>query len=324
MSLKRLTSEHYTVGWYCPLAAPGLQAAQLLFDQKHEQPSFSGGRGPLFPYVYGEMNGHNIVMATAPAGDAGSVIAAQVMSEMRSFHPELKFCLLVSVGGAVPRPDTHDIRLGDLVVGIPDVDARHGGIVQYDFGQAIGHGVFQREGFLSRPNATLLNAVSSMQGKGLPHTKFYEYVDFFKSVHNNLGRDRDFRRPHGDVLFPSNYCHEGNRSCETLGCDRQRGIARKPRPNDRPTVHYGTIASGGIEVKDAVLRDKLTAEDKNILCIEREAAGIVDLLPCLTIFGICDYCDSHDNRKWQPFAAAVAASFAKTILEILRPQQVRR
>lgn len=35
---------------------------------------------------------------------------------------------------------------------------------------------------------------------------------------------------------------------------------------------------------------------------------------CLVIRGIADYADSHKNDKWQPFAAAAAAAFAKDLL----------
>ncbi|KAJ0279454.1 hypothetical protein COL940_006720 [Colletotrichum noveboracense] len=47
-----------------------------------------------------------------------------------------------------------------------------------------------------------------------------------------------------------------------------------------------------------------------------EAAGLQDF-PCLIIRGICDYSDSHKNKKWQEYAAATAAAFAKELLSLL-------
>ena len=140
MVLKRLDKEDYTIGWYCPLAVPEMQAARLLFDEEHHPISFP--RSPRFLYIYGEINGHNIVMATPPETDMGIAPAALVTSEMQTFHPRLKFCLLVGVGGAVPRLDTRDVRLGDVVVSIPDREAQHGGVIQYDYGKAKQDGVF--------------------------------------------------------------------------------------------------------------------------------------------------------------------------------------
>ena len=47
-----------------------------------------------------------------------------------------------------------------------------------------------------------------------------------------------------------------------------------------------------------------------------EAAGLMIDFPCLVIRGICDYADSYKNKDWQEYAAAVAAGYAKELLEI--------
>jgi nucleoside phosphorylase len=48
-----------------------------------------------------------------------------------------------------------------------------------------------------------------------------------------------------------------------------------------------------------------------------EAAGLMDEFSCLIIRGICDYADSHKNKRWQPYAAATAAAYAKELLSII-------
>jgi hypothetical protein len=53
-----------------------------------------------------------------------------------------------------------------------------------------------------------------------------------------------------------------------------------------------------------------------------EAAGLMNDFPCLVIRGVCDYADSHKNKRWQPYAAAVAAAYMKELLLIIPPQQV--
>jgi len=53
-----------------------------------------------------------------------------------------------------------------------------------------------------------------------------------------------------------------------------------------------------------------------------EAAGLMDDFPCLVIRGISDYADSHKNWKWQQYAAATAAAYAKTLLSLVTPQAV--
>ena len=45
-----------------------------------------------------------------------------------------------------------------------------------------------------------------------------------------------------------------------------------------------------------------------------EAAGLMQDFPCLVIRGICDYSDTHKNKRWQHYAAATAAAYAKELL----------
>lgn len=48
----------------------------------------------------------------------------------------------------------------------------------------------------------------------------------------------------------------------------------------------------------------------------------MDSFPCLVIRGICDYADSHKNKIWQPYAAAVAAAYAKELLLVIPGQEI--
>ncbi|KAF3907418.1 hypothetical protein ABW21_db0204914 [Orbilia brochopaga] len=58
-----------------------------------------------------------------------------------------------------------------------------------------------------------------------------------------------------------------------------------------------------------------------------EAAGLMNHFPCLVVRGICDYSDSHKNKSWQPYAALVAAAYAKELLShvpvsAMRPSRI--
>ena len=90
---------------------------------------------------------------------------------------------------------------------------------------------------------------------------------------------------------------------------------------DNPAIHYGLIASGNQLMKNALVRDRLTAE-KEVLCFEMEAAGLMNHFPCLVIRGICDYSDSHKNKEWQGYAAMAAAAYAKDLLCRIPPNKV--
>ncbi|KAH6973714.1 hypothetical protein BKA56DRAFT_676379 [Ilyonectria sp. MPI-CAGE-AT-0026] len=105
-------------------------------------------------------------------------------------------------------------------------------------------------------------------------------------------------------------------------CDMTKVIRRKPRDM---IVHYGLVASGNQVIKDAAFRDKLNKDlGGQVLCVEMEAAGLMNNFPCIIIRGICDYADSHKNHSWQEYAAAVAAAFAKELLEYVQPSDVDR
>ncbi|KAF3235111.1 hypothetical protein TWF192_001077 [Orbilia oligospora] len=54
-----------------------------------------------------------------------------------------------------------------------------------------------------------------------------------------------------------------------------------------------------------------------------EAAGLINVFPCLVIRGICDYADSHKNKIWQPHAVIVAAAFAKELLGYVQGVDVK-
>src|SRR2546423_5602794 len=83
-----------------------------------------------------------------------------------------------------------------------------------------------------------------------------------------------------------------------------------------PRIHYGNIASSNQLQISAPTRNRLR-EELGVICFEMEGAGVIQKHPCLVIRGICDYSDSHKNKKWQPYAAATAAAYTKELLEII-------
>ena len=55
-----------------------------------------------------------------------------------------------------------------------------------------------------------------------------------------------------------------------------------------------------------------------------EAAGTMSTIPVSVIRGVCDYGDAQKNKEWQPYAAAMAAAFAKGLLYKIKPTKNRR
>lgn len=88
-------------------------------------------------------------------------------------------------------------------------------------------------------------------------------------------------------------------------------------------MHYGLIASGSQVIKDNEFRDRLNESlGGDVLCIDMEAAGLMNDFPCIVIRGICDYADFEKSKCWEEYAAAVAAACAKEFLHYVQPSDV--
>lgn len=308
MEQRRLRHGDYTIGWVCALPIE-LAAARQMLDEEHcGLPLDSSDPNS---YMLGRIGEHNVAIACLPAGQMGITSASAVALHMRSTFQSLRFGLLVGVGGGVP---SADVRLGDVVIGHPNKE--HGGVVQYDFGKSTPEG-FQRTGSLNIAPEILLSALSTLQSNyHMGRSRFSDYLSTLVKRLPNFSRDKAGR----DVLFLENYDHVGGDTCEKCSEDKQ--VQRRPRENQDVVIHYGTIASGNRVMRYATERDEISEKLGGVLCFEMEAAGIMNRFPCLVIRGICDYADSHKNKKWQPYAAATAAAYAKELLSVISAAEV--
>ena len=98
-------------------------------------------------------------------------------------------------------------------------------------------------------------------------------------------------------------------------------MQQRTSDEDDPAVHYGLIASAKQLMKNAANRDK-PSQERDVLCFEMEAAGLMNHFPCLVIRGICDYSGLHKSKEWQGYAAMVAAVYAKDLLQQVLPSKV--
>jgi nucleoside phosphorylase len=309
---KRLAYEAYTVALICPLELE-MSAARYMLEEEHARLPKQKGDANL--YILGELSGHNIAIASLPAGYQGTASAATVASHMARTFPSIALRLLVGIGGGVPS-DKIDIRLGDVVVSMPS--GSQGGVVEYDLGKQTPTG-FLRKGFLSPPPIEWLTALTKMKSDHRTHAN--RVSEFISEMLGRYPTLVEYKRPskEKDILFRSDYKHDLNKStCEE--CDKSRIVPPKEREiSDDPVVHYGLIASGNRVMKDATERDKISKDSEGAICFEMEAAGIMNDFRCIVIRGISDYSDSHKNDVWQPYAAAAAAGLAKELLSYMDP-----
>ncbi|KAI9368698.1 nucleoside phosphorylase domain-containing protein [Aspergillus egyptiacus] len=292
----KLEHSNYTVGWVCALPKEQT-AATAMFDQIH--PDLPKPRSDPNTYTLGCIGRHNIVIACLPKGQYGTNSASAVATRMIGTFPSIKVGLLVGIGGGIPPK----VRLGDVVVGTPSDQCP--GVVQWDLGKAEAAGGFKRTGVLNNPPAAFLTALTKLETRHeMSGPKMYQYLD-------EMGQK-------WPKLVPK-YTRRDSLVDPFSGSDTSTG------ENDlgEGHVHYGLIASGNQVIKDAHFRDNLNKSlGGSVLCVEMEAAGLMNSFPCLVIRGICDYADSNKTKDWQEYAAAVAAAYAKELLEYVQPSDV--
>lgn len=339
------TYKMYTIGWIAALDKE-LTAALAMLDETHGQPDdFKQNDKDSNTYSWGRIGDHSIVIASLGGENYGLTSAATTATCMANSLPHLRFGLLVGIGAGVPNLEENDVRLGDVVVGIPKNG--HPGVVQYDLGKMKENDQFQRVGALAPPPTVLLKAVDKLRakqrlkGSRLPEI-LSQAVQNYPMLADPKGRDPAFtyQGAESDRLFEPTSVHvSGGISGQNLsggtkrrrigdtqscdGCDVEREIEREERPTSDPEIHYGTIASGDLVIQDGVFRDKLLKRlGTDVLCYEMWAAGLVSNFPCLVVRGICDYADSHKNDRWQNYAALAAAAYTKELLGTIDARKV--
>jgi nucleoside phosphorylase len=281
--------------------------ADEIYDNLPVQPSDHN------TYTLGRIAQHNVVIACLPSGQYSIASASTIAMHLLSSFQCVKVGLLVSISGGIPSGKL-DIRLGDVIVGVPSSSNINRGVIQYDLGKAGQGNKFERTSMLNSPPQILLTAISKLRA-----IHQMEDTQLLRAV-REVGRR--YPRLHEvlvgchrkDLLFNACYYHDKKLpTCKS--CYLTKLVDRSSRISEEPIIHYGLKASGNLVTKDSHLRDRL-GHELGACCVEMEAAGLVNNYPCLVIRGICDYADSHKHKEWQEYAATVAAAYAKQLLSV--------
>ncbi len=167
----------YSVGWIYAQQAEFV-AARVMLDAEHGQPARRGAANSN-TYFLSSIGAHNIVIACLPSGAPGTTSAATVVADMQRTFRDIRVGLLVGVSSGAPSA-VDDIRLGDVVVGIPTNNT--GGIIQFGLesvcdvepltgsgGNKFGNGRrrsrFARSRCLNAPPRVLLTALNNLRAE---------------------------------------------------------------------------------------------------------------------------------------------------------------
>ncbi|KAK6336193.1 hypothetical protein TWF696_001756 [Orbilia brochopaga] len=280
-----------------------------------------GVPGDRNAYRAGRIGHHNVVLVHMPK--IGKAAAAGTAAGLGASFGNIKLALLVGICGGVPGGST-DIRLGDIVIGTQ--------VVEYDYGSRSHLArADNSDGNPGRHDPMIQQLIRRIQaGKNSleEHTSDY-LADFLaesgpamtNGLHDTLYRSDYWHLHQRSADCPTREC-QNNRyicdaalhaSCEEVKCS-SNGMIRHSKRKQRPDIHFGAVASGDTLLRSAARRDDI-ARQTGVIAFDMEAAGLWDYLPCIMVKSVCDYADSHKNKRWQDYAAVVAASCSKAILE---------
>ena len=315
--------------------------------------SYGKAPGDHNTYTTGRMGHHHVVLVYMPSiGKVSS--AAVALGIRTSFEGIKISIVVGVCGGAPRTIDGVEIFLGDVVISETIIQANFGRQYPNKFIRKDtledNHGranpeirSFLRK-LLGRRGRTRLREKTASYAAEL-----YKTDEFHGSAYPGIDNDKlfpaDYRHKH-QLPGRCSICDKSQNqddevcesalksSCAEVGCDERLLISRgqsqeaKNLNSDRtmilnapeaqeaqkPSIHFGRIASADGVMKSGRHRDEIIASE-GVIAFEMEAAGLWDYLPTVVIKSVCDYADSHKSKKWQGYAAATAAGCTKAFLE---------
>ncbi|KAL3467203.1 hypothetical protein BJX64DRAFT_283926 [Aspergillus heterothallicus] len=312
-------------------------AVEALFDETYDRLSQRYGKDPADKnaYINGKLGRHDVVLCYLPG--MGKRNAAAVAANLQVSYRNIKLALLVGICGGVPfLTDKTEVILGDVFIS--------DSVVEYDFGRQYPDGFRQKsdvKDILGRPSLEIRAFIAALNGRST-RKEFEERTrQHLAILQTQRGMGWEYPGTGNDVLFEPSFRHRHYISelhhrcvcfssscdsdpiceealagdCDTLGCvgtkvHRDRLSFEGPNP----AINVGKFASADTVMKSGKHRQEI-ANKQDVVAFEMEAAGLWDILPCVIIKGVCDYADSHKNKKWQGYAAGTAACCTKSFLE---------
>ncbi|KAK5224483.1 hypothetical protein LTR72_004264 [Exophiala xenobiotica] len=275
----------------------------------------------------------------------GKVNASGVAASLKSSFTGIKLALIVGICGGVPSAGADckggEIYLGDVIFSTA--------LIQYDFGRQYPKELQTKDTTkdgLGRPNLKIRGVFTKLETTHYREQLQKTVAASLKKIQEKMpGAENPGSK--ADMLFEPSYLHKHHNSstgstvtcdqciagpedicedalkmtCEKLGCDESRMVDRHKAADVKASseqhavsVHFGAMGSGDTVMKSGQRRDRL-AQDFGIIAFEMEGAGVWDHFPSIVVKGVCDYADSHKNKRWQSYAAATAAVGMKAFLK---------
>lgn len=331
--------DEFRIAIICAVGKEG-DAVERLFDQKWTTRDLGRQLGDDNTYSLGRIGGVMVVVVWLPK--YGKSSASVATAQLYFSFTRIEHVLIVGICGGVPVPGgRQELFLGDVVISTK--------LQLYDQGKQNPDGYIPTR--TASPRGAMGSFLNMLEGSGGSRRTLYEYLNRY--LRHMLLRDEEYAAKveypgqDQDVLFspthihkhyePSqcsvciNYglkCENSKRlSCSELNCNvPQGGVMRYRHDRDISrsgldlSIHFGTVGSGDTVMKSAEHRDRIAQRD-NVIAFEMEGSGAFEKIESVVVIkGVCDYADSHKNKRWQDYAAAVAAACTGAFLEMKEEQ----
>lgn len=303
-------------------------------------------RGDGIIYKTGRIGSHNVVLLLLSG--LGASIAASAVAQLQMTYTEIKMAVVSGTCSGVPNTRSHEeILLGDVVI-----SSR---IVRYDLDRQEPYRLIEQDDIVGRPNNEIRRLIEVLGTRRAATAFKRRTAEILKQIQDatiKTNHITNYNRPAAkdDTLFSPDYphrhrgesscdCSESHAcvgatiiSCEELQCDVKQQVTRRRLRFEgekslkdegdvknmlESGIHIGRIGSANTWIQSAKRWDDL-AQKYGIIALEMEGAGVWDEIPCIIVKGVSEYADGHKNKKrqeWQDFAAAIAASATKALLE---------
>lgn len=243
-------------------------------------------------------NGKHVVALTMC--EMGNNTAAITATQLQSQFRNMQVIIMVGIAGAVPNPSNYEthVRLGDIVISGQE------GVIQYDMIKQNEEGNIEHRHHPRPPSNHLLQSVRVLDSERINgHRPWMTALDRTSSntIYSRPDENKDILLSTEEPIVPVQHPNDPERI------------------NNEPKLFIGAIGAGNKLLKSACERDELREKFK-LKAIEMESSGISDAarlsgLEYLVIRGTCDYCAPNKNNDWQFYAAAVASSYCRSLLE---------
>jgi nucleoside phosphorylase len=292
------SADHPTIGLVTAIPEE-FAAVRALLDVSFERNVF----GDPATYVLGSIPsreaGRSHHTALTLLGETATDAAADGCTHLLRSFPSVVAVVMVGIAAGIPnrdRPERH-VRLGDVVVATQ-------GIIDYGHVRGVAGGDQPRRQF-PRPSPRFVRCADMLKADEFGGLRPWEQWLGVDRPPNLAGYDRP--APQSDVLRDG----VGNRLPHP-----RRNLSGHVK--GMPKVHYGSIGSADISVRDAATRDELAAQH-GFLAVEMEGAGIgrssfLNGKEWFVIRGVSDYGDGHRDDAWRRHASLTAAAYLRSLL----------